>query len=581
MKQLKRLLPYLRRYRKQYLFGLSLVLFAGLFGITTPLLLKYAVDALENGMTREAITWAALAIICFALIRGVFLFASRFMIISTARRIEYDLREEIYRKLSHLPAEYFDHHKTGDITSRAINDLEGARMVCGIAIIASVGMSFLFFLSLGAMLYLKWDLALLSITPLILVTVVFIVCGPRLHSYSLASQEQLGAISNRAQEHYTGARVVRAFSQEEEEWNRFERECTEYERRNVRYAKWRGLTFALMTLFIQLSIVITLLVGGKGMIAGVLGKGDFVAFTAYQFMLIWPMIALGWVVNIVLRGAACMGRIGEILDSPEETTPASSSESADLRGEIEFRDLTFAYGPDLPPALSQVSLKIQPGWKVAFVGKTGSGKSTLANTLLRLYPVPDGTLYLDGRDINTIPLPEIRASISIAPQDIFLWSDQIRENIRFGARKEVSEEEINRAAEISQLSADIEKFREGYDQVIGERGLTLSGGQRQRTAIARAVIRNPAIVILDDALSSVDSHTEVEITRRLDTFMEGRTSILITHRLSTARNADLIVLLEEGRVAEQGTHEELLAAGETYSRMWKSQQLRERIEQKP
>ncbi len=572
------MIPYLRRYRNRYIKGLILVLFGGAFGIVTPLLLKYAVDTLEEGSTQEAIAWASLAIMCFAVIRGIFLFGSRFTIISTARMVEYDLREDLYRKLAHLPASYFDHHKTGDITSRTINDLEGVRMVSGIAVLASVGMTFLFLMSLAAMLYLKWDLALLATTPLLLVTGVFIICGPRLHAYSLASQEQLGAISNRAQEHYTGARVVRAFSREKEEYNRFDKECTEYERRNVRYAKWRGLTFALMTLFIQLSIVITLLVGGKGMITGVVSKGDFVAFTAYQFMLIWPMIALGWVVNLVLRGAACMGRICEILDSPSEESAESLSESPLLKGEIEIRDLTFAYETDRPPALSNVSLKIQPGWKVALVGKTGSGKSTLAHTLLRLYPVPNGTVFLDGKDINTLPLSDLRNSVSIAPQDIFLWSDQIRNNILFGAKQETTEEEINRVAEISQLSADIGKFTDGYDQIIGERGLTLSGGQRQRTAIARAVIRKPAIIILDDALSSVDSHTENEITQRLGAFMEGRTSILITHRLSTAKGADLIVVLEEGRIREQGTHDELLSTDGPYRQMWKAHQLEERIE---
>ena len=581
MGPLKRLLPYLLRYRKHYAVGIILVLFGGMLGAVVPLLLKYAVDALKEGTTREAITWVALAIVLLAVIRGVVSFGSRFIIVSASRHVEYDLRKDLYGKLLSLPVSYYDRHKTGDITSRMINDILGVRMVAAITINLAVGMTFLFLASLGVMLWLKWDLALISITPLILVTAIFILMSPRLHRLSLACQEQLGAISNRAQEHYTSARVVRAFAREKEEWDRFEVECTEYKRRNIRLAIWRGITYGTVGFLTELAIIITLVVGGKGMIAGEVSHGDFVAFTAYIFLLGGPVIAMGWVVTLLLRGSVCMGRICEILDTPSEPDTAPENGTAPLQGKIEIRNLTFRYSPDAPTALSNISLKIEPGWRVAIVGRTGSGKSTLAHMLLRLHVVPDGTIFLDERDINSIPLTALRTSISIVSQDIFLWSDRIRENILFGARGKDTDGEIYRAAEIAQLSADIEKFQDGYDQLIGEWGLTLSGGQRQRVAIARAVIAHPAILILDDALSSIDSHTESEIRRRLQGFMEGRTSLVITHRLITAREADLIVLLEKGRVEETGTHDELIAAGGAYARMWNAQQLEERIDRVP
>lgn len=577
MNNLRRLLPYLRRYRGRYALGMAMVVCGALFGIAAPMLIKHAIDLLERQATDRAILHGALAIVCFAGFRSVFVFYGRFTLISAARHVEFDLREDIYARLLRLPSSYYDRNKTGDLTSRAINDLEGVRLMVGIALMAIAGTAVMFVLSMSAMLWLQWKLALVCMIPLVLISILIAVTGPTLHARSLACQDQLGVISNRAQEHFTGVRVVRAFAQEDREVDRFEAECAEYRRRNMSLARWRGLTLALLALLTEGTACVTLLLGGHGIIVGTMTKGDFVAFTAYQFMLIWPMVAIGWVINIAQRGIACMGRIAEVLDAPVRIDDARATPGPALAGRIEIRGLTFRYAPDREPALRDVALSIEPGWKVALVGPTGAGKSTLMQLLLRLYPPPEGTIFLDGREIGTIPLAELRGSIGSVMQDIFLWSDRIRENIAFGGRDGVRDEEVARAAEISRLSADIEKFPLGYDQEIGERGITLSGGQRQRTAIARAVVRDPAILLLDDALSSVDSHTEEEILGRLREFRKGRTTLVSTHRLSAIADADLIVVLDEGRVVEQGRHGDLLARKGVYARMWESLRLEEEL----
>lgn len=577
MKHLRRLLPYLRRYRGRYAVGVLLVAIAALFAIAAPMLIKHAIDLLERRATSGAILMASLAIVFFAVIRSVFVFYGRYSIIATARRVEADLRRDLYDKLLRLPARFYDTHKTGDLTSRAINDVEGVRMMAGVALMAITGTSLMFVLSFAAMLWLQTNLALICILPLVAISVLVAVTGPKLHAKSLACQDQLGVISNRSQEHFTGVRVIRAFAQEDAEIGRFGRECDEYQKRNVSYARWRGLTFASMTLLIEASVGVTLLVGGRGIIDGTFTKGEFVAFTAYQFMLIWPMVAIGWVINLMQRGAACLGRLVEILDAPVAIDDARAAAGPPLTGKIDIRNLTFSYVPDREPVLRGIDLAIEPGWKVAVVGRTGSGKSALTQLLMRLYPVPEGAILLDGRDINTIPLPELRSSIGSVTQDIFLWSDKIRENIAFGAADGLQDQDIREAAEISRLVADLERFPQGYDQLIGERGITLSGGQKQRTAIARAVVRRPPILILDDALSSVDSHTEEEILQRLRGYRQGRTTIVITHRLSAIADADLIVVLDEGRIVERGRHADLVAAGGAYARMWESQKLEEEL----
>jgi len=578
MKHLRRLLPYLRRHRRPYLLGMGLVVLATACGLVAPLLLRDAVNRLEHHATRAFILGVAGAIVLFAVVRGSLIFASRYAILAASRRVEFELRNDLFAHLERLSARYYDTHATGEITSRAINDLEAVRMMIGIGIMSIASTGLFCAAALGVMFVVRWDLASLCLLPLAGVSVVMAWTGARMHDLSLHVQSQLGSLSSRAQENYSGARVVRAFVQEENEKGRFADACDEYRRRNLRLARWRTGGWAAILILMDGAILLTLLVGGKAVIAGTMTKGDVAAFVAYQFQLLWPMIAIGWVISVIQRGVACMGRLAEIFDArPDSDDARAVPLERPIEGRIELRSLTFAYAPDRPPALRDVSLTIEPGQKVAIVGRTGSGKSTIVQLLLRHYKVPEGALFVDGRDVNTIPLAELRRAVGTVPQDLFLFSDRLRENIAFGGVDGVSDEAVGRAAEISRLSADLELFPERLEQVIGERGITLSGGQRQRTGLARALVREPRILVLDDALSSVDSHTEREIQDRLREYMRGRTCVLITHRLSAIRDADRIFVLEEGRLAEQGRHDDLVRSGGAYARLWETQKLADEL----
>jgi ATP-binding cassette, subfamily B, multidrug efflux pump len=580
MGHLRRLLPYIRRHRRQYLLGLTIVLLATACGAIQPLLIGKVVDGIKLGQGKSFILAIAGVVALAAVLRSGLLFASRYLILAASRHIEFDLRNDLYAHLERLSARWFDTNATGEITSRAINDIEGVRTMIGIGVMAIVSTGLLFLTSLAAMVTLNPFLAGLFMLPLVGISVVMAWTGSKMHDQSMAVQQQLGVISTRAQENFTGARVVRAFVQEENEIRRFRAEGDEYRARNLRLARWRSGAWAAILVLMDAGMIVTLLVGGKAIIGGTITIGVLTTFAGYQFLLLWPMIAIGWVISLAQRGVACMGRISEILDAkPDSDDSRAVAGTAPIEGRIEARKLTFAYAADRPPALDGVSFDIRPGQKIAIIGRTGAGKSSIVQLLLRHYKLPDGMLFLDGRDVNTIPLAELRGAIGTVPQDLFLFSDKIRANIAFGGRNGVAEDAIARATEISRLIADLEKFPDRLDQVIGERGVTLSGGQKQRTAIARAIVREPRILVLDDALSAVDSHTEREIQERLREFMKGRTTIVITHRLSAITDADLILVLEEGRLVEQGRHADLVAAKGAYAALWESQKLTEELTQ--
>ncbi len=555
-----------------------MVLLATGCGIAVPKLVGKAIDRFEHQATRDFILLAAGAICLFSIVRGAFLFGGRYLILAASRRIEFEMRNDLYAHLEKLSGRWFDTNASGDITSRAVNDLEGVRMMIGIGIMSIVSTGLLCAAAIVSMFLKNPVLAALCTVPLALVSIVMAWTGSKMHDLSLAVQEQLGLLSSRAQENFTGARVVRAFVQEEKETERFREACGEYRRRNLRLVKWRSFQWAAILLLVESTIAVTLLAGGRFMISSGFSKGDFAEFTAYEFMLVWPMIAIGWIINVAQRGLVCQGRLNEILDTKPENDDARAVPGKEpIAGAVELRNLTFSYSSDRPPALSGVSLRIEPGQKVAIVGRTGAGKSTIAQLLLRLYKVPDGSVFLDGRDVNMIPLAELRGALGTVPQDLFLFSEKIRENIAFGGRNGIAEKDILEAAEISRLVADLPQFPDGMEQLIGERGVTLSGGQKQRTALARALVRQPRILVLDDALSSVDSHTEREIQDRLHEFMKGRTSIVITHRLSAIADADRIFVLEDGRLVEEGRHDELLARGGAYAALWDNQKLEEEV----
>jgi ATP-binding cassette subfamily B protein len=580
MKHLRRLFPYLQRHRRAYLTGLAIVVLATGCGAVAPLVVGRMVDRLRDHAGTKTLILASVGILAgAALLRAGLLFTSRFMILAASRRVEFELRNDLYAHLESLSARWFDTNATGEITSRAINDIEGVRTMIGIGVMGIVSTGLLFLTSLVAMIVVSPSLAALFVIPLLGISVVMAWTGAKMHDQSMSVQEQLGVLSSRAQENFSGSRVVRAFVQEENEIARYRAECGEYRRRNLRLARWRSASWASILILAEAGMLITLLVAGKSIIGGTMTLGVLTTFAGFQFQLLWPMIAIGWVISIAQRGVVCLGRIGEILDArPDSDDARAVANGGPIEGRIEARGLTFAYAPDRAPALSGVSFTVRPGQKVAVVGRTGAGKTSIVHLLLRHYKLPDGMLFVDGRDVNTIPLAELRGAIGTVPQDLFLFSDKLRANIAFGGRNGVPDDAIARAAEISRLAADLEKFPDRLDQMIGERGVTLSGGQRQRAALARAVVREPKILVLDDALSAVDSHTEQEIQERLRQFMKGRTTIVITHRLSAVADADLILVLDDGRLVEQGRHAELAAAGGLYAELWKSQKLSEELE---
>lgn len=580
MKHLRRLFPYLRRHRRAYLLGLAVVILATACGAVAPLVVGRMVDRLRDHAGTKTLILASVAVLAgAALLRAGLLFVSRYMILAASRRVEFELRNDLYAHLESLSARWFDTNATGEITSRAINDIEGVRTMIGIGIMGIVSTGLLFLASLVAMIVVSPSLAALFVLPLLGISFVMAWTGSKMHDQSMSVQEQLGVLSSRAQENFSGSRVVRAFVQEENEIARYRAECGEYRSRNLRLARWRSGSWAAILILAEAGMLVTLVVAGKAIIGGTMTLGVLTTFAGFQFQLLWPMIAIGWVISIAQRGVVCLGRIGEILDArPDSDDARAVPNGGPIEGLIEARGLTFAYSADRAPALSDVSFTVRPGQKVAIVGRTGAGKSSIVQLLLRHYKLPDGMLFVDGRDVNTIPLAELRGAIGTVPQDLFLFSDKLRANIAFGGRNGVADDAIARAAEISRLAADLEQFPDRLDQMIGERGVTLSGGQKQRTALARAVVREPKILVLDDALSAVDSHTEREIQERLREFMKGRTTIVITHRLSAIADADLILVLDDGRLVEQGRHADLAAAGGPYAELWKSQKLSEELE---
>ena len=579
MKHLRRLIPYFLRYRGRYAAGILLVLAGTAIAVVIPILIKSAIDGLESGASPGFIGSIALGLVACALFRGVLMFFGRYTIISTARHAEYDLRNDLFRKLMGLPAPFFDRHSSGDLASRVINDIEGVRMLLGVSVMILTGTSLLFVFSISVMFVLEPGLAALCLIPLSLVIVSTAILSRSIYRYSAEVQGRLGGISTIAQENFTGARLVRAYAQEDRESEKFSEASGAYMIASLSLARTRAVLYGLMAFFVSLTLAITLLYGGSGIIAGTFTKGEFVAFTAYQFMLVWPVIAIGWVVSLFHRGAACMERLVEILDAPGADEGSSPNETPPQAGRIEVRDLTFRYTDDRPPALRGVSFQIAPGQRIALVGRTGSGKSTLVQILLGLYRPERGHVFLDDRDINDYSRHALRDAIGAVTQDTFLFSDALRDNISFGGRNGVTDEMIRHAADVSRISVDAERFPDGLAQVVGERGITLSGGQKQRAAIARAVIRKPSILLLDDALSSVDAHTEREILEGLDKFLRGRTCLIVTQRFSVTTLVDRILVMDDGRIVEEGTHEELLQKRGLYAQLAERQRLVEELSQ--
>jgi ATP-binding cassette subfamily B protein len=637
----RRLLGYVDRYRRAFVLGLICSFATTAIVLVSPLVLQYAIDDLTRSVTVAKLLAYGSALLAIGVVGGVFRFWTRRILIGASRDIEYDMRNDFFAHLETLPLAYFQAHRTGDLMSRATNDLNAVRMMIGPSVMYSANTLLTFVAALAMMLAIDARLTLLSLIPLPFVSISVKYFGTAIHKRFEEIQAQLSEVSAVAQEALSGVRVVRAYRQEDAEMERFRRANEEYLRRNRRLIVVQGFFFPSMSFFLGLGSMMVLWLGSRAVITSRITLGQFVAFFAYLTMLSWPMIAFGWVTNMLQRGMASWKRMLEILETEpaihDEGTPRTLSRS--INGDIELRHLTFSYGTT--PVLVDVSAHLPAGSTTAIVGVTGSGKSTLISLLARLHDPPRGTVFVDGVDVRDLPLAALRGAIGFVPQEPFLFSDTLADNVAFGldaqegpagrhedgpadrlrrgsgeSRRSASRNErsaeaeagrhnegagrqkegaghhkeaaghhegserrqrILHAAQVARLDKDVADFPKGYDTMVGERGITLSGGQKQRTAIARAVALDPRILILDDALSAVDTYTEEEILTRLRGVMRERTSIIVSHRISTVRDADQILVLDQGRIAERGTHDHLIARGGLYAALHKKQLLEEEL----
>jgi ATP-binding cassette, subfamily B, multidrug efflux pump len=578
LRDLKPLFCYMRRYRWGYVWGVLSVVATNGVWVFFPKVLQAAVDGLDHGITHQKVLLFAGLLVAIALIKGIFLYAQRWILIGISREIEFDLRNDLFRGLERQDSGFYAEYRTGDIMARLTNDLNAVRMLLGPALMYSANTIFFTVGALFFLLHISPWLTLVAWAPMPLASILVQYFGSKIHERFERIQESFSEISAQAQENYSGARLVRAFSREESQTSLFERLNRIYIKRSLRLVQLMGMLWPTLEFILGISMIITLLAGGHAVIAHRITPGEFVAFNTYMIMLIWPIIAVGWVVNIFQRGTASVKRIGELLNAKpaidDRDADPSIAEDATLRGEIEFRHLSFSYGQ--AEALHDISLHVPAGSSLAIVGPTGSGKTTLINLLARLYEAPEGTLLLDGRDPRAFPLAMLRRNIGMVPQETFLFSETIRENLAFGA-PHTTQDDLLAAAEAAHIRTEFEEFPMGFETMVGERGMTLSGGQKQRTAIARALLRRPAILILDDALASVDTYTEERILSGLRNYTAESTTILISHRVSTVRNADQIAVLRGGRIVELGRHEELLELGGYYASLYQKQQLEEEL----
>ncbi|MEJ7860458.1 MAG: ABC transporter ATP-binding protein [Pyrinomonadaceae bacterium] len=616
MEELKKFARYFKPYKWRVFLGILFILFSMAFGLLIPYLVGQAIDDLGANVTWNKIIYYPAVILIVSLCSGVFLFWQRRLLINTSRDIEYDMRRDFYAALVGQPLEYFQNNRVGDLMARATNDLSAVRQIVGPMILYSFQAIFALAIVLPIMLNINVKLTLLILIPMPLVSLTVKILGQQIHVRFEKIQEFFSDITARAQENLTGVRVVRAYAQEDAEIEKFQELNREYAKRNVALVKFGAAMRPLLFFFIGLGFVIIVAVGVPMAVRGEITAGNFTSFILYLQRMIWYLIALGYVVNLYQRGTASLKRFNAILETePTIKDAPEARKQSPVKGKIEFRNLSFEY--DKTPVLKHINLTIEPGQTVALVGKTGSGKSTLVSLIPRLLDAPENTVFIDDVPVRRFPLEQLRKAIGVVPQETFLFSNTLAENIAFGVdSRELNDKSensfansnskfnekiidpkefqisvsgspistngsqisIERAAEIADIADDIKSFPYKYEQRVGERGITLSGGQKQRTAIARAVIRNPRILILDDSLSAVDTFTEEKILRGLREVRQNKTTLIISHRISTVRDADLICVLHRGEIVERGTHEELIKIGGEYAALYERQLLEDELE---
>ena len=576
LNQLRSLLPYYRPYLRGVIAGLALVVIGNVFTIAGPFLLKLAIDGITVSLSREVILTYALLIVVAAILSGITRFGMRQLLNSISRNIETDLRNDLFRHLLRLPPEFYDRWRTGDLMSRATNDVLAVRQVAGPAIMYLVNTAAVSVFALALMMWISPALTAIAMIPMVLIPVAVVWFGSRIHSRFERIQEQFSELNSFAQENLSGIRIVQAYAREDDQVRRFGLRSTEYMERNLDLARIWGAFFPALRFLGGLGAVIVLWLGGREVIAGHITLGEFVAFGFYLTLLMWPMIAVGWVTNLFQRGAASMGRINALLATEPVIDDAAETIDSPITGAIEFRNVWFRYPETERWVLEDVNFMIEPGETVAIVGATAGGKSTIVRLMARLYDVTRGEILIDGIDVRNRRLVSLRSAIATVPQEPFLFSDTLRENLTLDDTE--SDDRLARAIDVAQLRTTLDEIPNGLDTLLGERGINLSGGQKQRATIARALHRDSPILILDDSLSAVDTVTEEAILEGLREFMEGRTSIIVSHRVSAVAGADKILVLDEGQIVQTGKHAELLAAGGVYARLLERQLLTEELQ---
>ena len=580
MKNLFTLKKYFIKYKRKLFWGMLFILISNSMTVYLPILLKDSINEIQKNATSAILSRYALLIVGTSIIAGIFRYLIRQTIIVVSREIEYDLRGDFWQHIQKLPLRYFQNNSTGNIMSHATNDINAVRGFVCPAVMYSIDTSIRLIIVVAIMISINFPLTVYALLPLPILSYGVYRVGKLIHEKYTKIQESFSQLTTRAQENFSGIRVIKSYVREANEIKRWNELSQEFLRKNMNLVRIQSLIMPILTIITGISIIVVIWLGGTKVINGEMNLGEMAAFVMYLSILIWPVIAFGWVMNIIQQAEASMKRLNKIFNEPYEIQNTDSTDLSvkELKGEIELRNISFKYSDSLPEVLKNINLKITVGSTLAIVGHTGSGKTSLINLIPRLYDVTSGEILIDGKNVKDIPLDVLRTNVAVVQQESFLFSDSVYGNLSYGLR-ETDKLKVEEVSRIANFDKDIQSFPMGYETIVGERGITFSGGQKQRASLARALAIDPKILILDDSFSAVDTHTEEEILKNLKEFMQDRTSIIISHRISTVKDADKIVVLENGRIAEQGTHDQLVSLNGLYAELHFKQLLEKELEE--